>query len=369
MSSDYRNLSNQDAFVCAKMGKKNLRRGKKLESDPEFPDVFENDGFEEETDEAKTTVDENCGDWQVRSKENRILDWSNPTRNRLDNLGQAKNTTPESVELKEKDINVRQCRSGKETPQARPSSEPLKKTNTGSQSSAKKDFLARLSSAKPNFNRLRHSRPSLTADMVQSGYKPAEEDPAKLPFGRSQSVRGTSTTATSGQKPRRKLLRDLSLSDSDDTSSKDYGSLGKVPLPRRLSESDLPTQSSIRILITTMQELINRGKVYRLIVIDVESCKVLATIPEIKVSPSDAHGMVKSLILTSPTIFKLQVCGELYSCFQHSQKSVQGRSDDVVMVMQKTCTCLVVAFSREETPGSCQSEVMEFAKVLERVDW
>ncbi|XP_012943185.1 uncharacterized protein LOC101862831 [Aplysia californica] len=214
--------------------------------------------------------------------------------------------------------------------------------------------------------------------------------PSVVSVSRSQSLRSPTDRDPRKAKPR-KLLRDLSFSDADAKTVRNYGELsGASALPRRkpirrsaVKEEEEPEgeeataagyQAKISAdvrshLVTLMQELIDRGKVKQVAVIERDCEAMLASVPTWPLATSDVSGLVKAVTSTHQMMLKLFIDREMYTCFKHGKNKMVARAGDNVLVAQTTETCVVVARSLDDTPGSCLYEVAEFTDALADRGW
>ncbi|KAK0052166.1 hypothetical protein Bpfe_018496 [Biomphalaria pfeifferi] len=202
------------------------------------------------------------------------------------------------------------------------------------------------------------------------------------PVGRSQSMRLPSTSKS--EKPK-KLLRELTFSDDDTTSLRNYGTLrGKNSLPKRQSsalmkrvstiqeeDSDRPKISSeVKAqLLNLMQELLVRGKITQVGIIDQDTASLILSLPAWNLSTADIIGLIKAAGNTQEIMLKLNIGREMYTCFKHGANKMVGRVGEKILVAQKTHTCVIVGIADHDTPGSCMYEVSELANALMDKDW
>uniref|UniRef100_A0A0B7ASL2 Profilin n=1 Tax=Arion vulgaris TaxID=1028688 RepID=A0A0B7ASL2_9EUPU len=203
---------------------------------------------------------------------------------------------------------------------------------------------------------------------------------------RSYSMRLPSTNKPVKPKSR-SLLRDLSFSDSDAKSVRNYGMLrGGQYMPRRKptrhagrhgdcvedTDTGVPVQMLPEFethLMHLMQELLARGKVRQVAVLEQENGAMLVSLPPWILLHKDAIGLIKSVSSTIETIVKLSIGREMYTFFKHGRDKVMGRSGDSILVAQRTDACLVVGVADDNTPGSCLYEVSELARALKSKGW
>lgn len=203
--------------------------------------------------------------------------------------------------------------------------------------------------------------------------------------GRSQSMRVSSTSDLNKDKPKR-LLRELSFSDADTTAGRNYGALrGRHAIPRRRCRKDSssdddvikeePDQShdataDLKVhLLKLMQELLVRGKVQQVAVLEQDSGKSLVSLPPWTLSDQDSIGLVKAVSHSQEIMLKLTIGREVFTCFKHGRNKMVGRNGDKVLVAQETNTCVVVGMADDDTPGSCLYEVSELSHALMDKDW
>uniref|UniRef100_A0A2C9M1E3 Profilin n=1 Tax=Biomphalaria glabrata TaxID=6526 RepID=A0A2C9M1E3_BIOGL len=202
------------------------------------------------------------------------------------------------------------------------------------------------------------------------------------PVGRSQSMRLPSTSKS--EKPK-KLLRELTFSDDDTTSLRNYGTLrGKNSLPKRQSSALMKRVSTIQEedsdrpkispevkaqLLNLMQELLVRGKITQIGIIDQDTASLILSLPAWNLSTADIIGLIKAAGNTQEIMLKLNIGREMYTCFKHGANKMVGRVGEKILVAQKTHTCVIVGIADHDTPGSCMYEVSELANALMEKDW
>ncbi|CAL1540322.1 unnamed protein product [Lymnaea stagnalis] len=203
--------------------------------------------------------------------------------------------------------------------------------------------------------------------------------------GRSQSMRVSSTSELNKDKPK-KLLRELSFSDADATAGRNYGALrGRHAIPRRQCRKDSSSEDDVikeetdqsndatadlKVhLLKLMQELLVRGKVQQVAILEQDSGKVLVSLPPWTLSDQDSVGLVKAVSHSQEIMLKLTIGREVFTCFKHGRNKMVGRHGDKVLVAQETNTCVVVGLADDDTPGSCLYEVTELSHALMDKDW
>ncbi|GFS00869.1 hypothetical protein ElyMa_006409400 [Elysia marginata] len=185
--------------------------------------------------------------------------------------------------------------------------------------------------------------------------------------------------------PPRKLLAQLSFSDSDATSIFDYGaleggdSIPKKPLKNITEETDpfgkkeepkLPP-AAIKGFVGLMEQLLNRGKIREVALLNTTGGPPVATRPVSWNLPSIvATGLARAVKETTQPLVRLMIHGDVYVCLKHGPDRMVGHSDDNdVLVAQKTNHYIVLGFSEEDTPGSCLQEVLELVEILTEKGW
>ncbi|GFN95188.1 hypothetical protein PoB_002169400 [Plakobranchus ocellatus] len=182
----------------------------------------------------------------------------------------------------------------------------------------------------------------------------------------------------------KKLLRQLSFSDSDATNIRDYGSLkGGNSLPRREMKTgaedpatpEEPCVEELRMqpaalacILGLMEELLARGKIRNVAVLNQTAgdAPVVASLPKSwELTSVFASGLARAVTDRSQMFVRLTLEEKVYVCLKHGPDKMVGHSKDQdVLVALKTDAYLVLGFSDDKIPGSCLHEVSELADIL-----
>lgn len=179
----------------------------------------------------------------------------------------------------------------------------------------------------------------------------------------------------------RRLLTQLSFSDSDATSIHDYGDLeGGEAIPikpvkpvgdsEQNEEVKLPP-SAIKCFAGLMEQLLKRGKISEVALLNQSGGPPVTLRPMSWTIPAlVATGLARAIKETTQPLVRLMVNEKVYVCLNHGSNRLVGHSNDNdVLVAQKTNQYIVLGLSDEETPGSCLQEVLELAEILSDKGW
>ncbi|CAG5127647.1 unnamed protein product, partial [Candidula unifasciata] len=122
-------------------------------------------------------------------------------------------------------------------------------------------------------------------------------------------------------------------------------------------------------LLDLMQQLLARGKVRQVAVLEQANCCMLTSLPTWHLAHRDQIGLVKAATSSLETMFKISVEKEFYTCFKHGTDKIVCHSGDSVLVAQTTHSCVVVGVASDHIPGSCLYEVSELARALLDKGW